>query len=152
MGAKCKVNWDIVSRPLAFGGLGVLNTDKFARTLRLRWPWYEWKEPARLWAGDDNPCDEGDLSFFYACTTITVGDGAKTPFWECPWLLGRRPKDTAPLIFAASSRKRWKVREALKENAWIIKIRPPDTVSVEHVSQFFTLWTLLQEVHLDELV
>lgn len=29
-GAKCKVNWDIVCRPLAYGGLGVLNTTKFA--------------------------------------------------------------------------------------------------------------------------
>ena len=148
--AKCKFNWDVVSRPLAYDGLGVLNTNKFARALRLRWPWYEWKEPTKLWVGSGNPCDEEDLNFFYACTTITVGNGAKTPFWDSPWLLGRKPKDIAPLIYVTSSQKHWKVREALKDNAWILKIRPPASVSIEHVAQFFTLWMLLHEVHLDE--
>ena len=107
------------------GGLGVLNTNKFARALHLRWPWYEWKEPTKLWVGGGNLCDEDDLNFFYACTTITVGNGARTPFWDSPWLLGRKPRDIAPLIYEASSRKRWKAREALKESAWILKIRPP---------------------------
>ena len=79
------------------------------------------------------------------------GMGAKTPFWESPWLLGRKPKDIAPLIYESSSRKHWKVREALKENAWILKIKPPAVASTEHVTQFFTLWMLLHEVHLDEL-
>ena len=104
-----------------------------------------------MWVGRGNPCDEEDLNFFYASTTIKVGNGAKTPFWESPWLLGRKPKDIAPLIYESSSRKHWKVREALKENALILKIRPPAVVSTEHVAQFFTLWMLLHEVHLDEL-
>ena len=81
-GAKCKVNWKMVCRPKDYGGLGVLDTDKFARALRLCWPWYEWKEPRRLWVGSGNPCTEEDLQFFYASTTITIGDSAKTPFWD----------------------------------------------------------------------
>ena len=105
-GAKCKVNWEIVCRPLQYGGLGVLNTNKFTRALRLRWPWYEWKEPTKMWVGMGNPCDEEDLKFFYASTTIIVGNGAKTPFWDSPWLLGRKPKDIAPLIYEASKRKK----------------------------------------------
>ena len=44
------------------------------------------------------------------------------------------------------------MREALSENAWILKIRPPTAVSVEHIRQFFTLWMLLHEVHLDDHV
>ena len=107
-GAKCKVNWEVVCRPTAYGGLGVLNTDKFARALRLRWLWYEWKEPRKLWVGLGNPCTVEDHDFFYASTTIILGNGAKTPFWDSPWLLGRKPKDIAPLIFEASRRKNWK--------------------------------------------
>ena len=87
-----------------------------------------------MWVGRGNPCDEEDLNFFYASTTIKVGNGAKTPFWESPWLLGRKPKDIAPLIYESSSRKHWKVREALKENECILKIRPPAVVSTAHVA------------------
>ena len=111
--AKCKVNWDMVCRPTVYGGPGILNTDKFARALRLRWPWYEWKEPTKLWVGLGNLCTEEDMDFFYASTTIIVGNGAKTPFWDSPWLLGRKPKDIAPLIFQASKRKRLTLRQAL---------------------------------------
>lgn len=128
-GAKCKISWDTVCRPLQYGGLWVLNTDKFARALRLRWPWYEWKEPTKMWVGLGNPCDDEDLDFFYASTTITVGNGAKTPFWGSRWLLGRKPKDIAPLIFEASRRKGWKVCEALKNNTWILKINPSTVVT-----------------------
>ena len=145
-GAKCKVNWENVCRPLEYGGLGVLNTDKFTRALRLRWPWYEWKEPTKMWVGMGNPCNEEDLNFLYASTTITVGNGARTPFWDSPWLLGRKPKDIAPLIHEASNRKNWKVREAMKHNAWILKINPPTNVSVEHITQFFALWLILNGV------
>ena len=104
-GAKCKVNWDMVCRPTSYGGLGVLNTDNFARALRLKWLWFEWKEPSKLWVGLGNPCTEEDRDFFYASTSIIVGNGAKTPFWDSPWLLGRKPKDIAPLVFEASRRK-----------------------------------------------
>ena len=90
-----------------------------------------------------NPCTDDDLEFFYASTTITIGDGAKTPFWDSPWLLGRKPKDIAPLIFEASRRKNWKVWEALKGNAWILKINPSTVVTVGHIREFFTLWMLV---------
>uniref|UniRef100_A0A453TCY8 Uncharacterized protein n=1 Tax=Aegilops tauschii subsp. strangulata TaxID=200361 RepID=A0A453TCY8_AEGTS len=33
----------------------------------------------------------------------------------------------------------------------ILKINPSTSISAEHVTQFFTLWMLLHEVHLDEL-
>ena len=49
IGTKCEVNWDAVCRPKDLGGLEVLNMGKFARALRLRWLWFEWKHPAKLW-------------------------------------------------------------------------------------------------------
>lgn len=149
-GAKCKVSWDKVCRPKDLGGLGVLNLEKFSQALRLRWLWFEWTEPSRLWVGLGNPCNDADKVFFYASTSITIGNGARAPFWESPWLNGRKPKDIAPLIFDVSKRKNWKVREALREGAWIGKIDMTTTFTADHVRQFFTLWIALREVHLSE--
>ena len=77
------------------------------------------------------------------------GNGAKTPFWDSPWLLGRKPKDIAPLIYGAFTRKNWKVREALDGNAWILKINHNIVASIAHIRQFFTLWMLVHDLHLD---
>jgi hypothetical protein len=46
-GGKCKVNWAQTTLPKNLGGLGVLNLDKFARALRLRWLWLEWITPGK---------------------------------------------------------------------------------------------------------
>lgn len=42
------------------------------------------------------------------------------------------------------------VREALKNNAWTLKINPPTVASIKHIRQFFGLWMLVNEIHLDE--
>ena len=42
------------------------------------------------------------------------------------------------------------MREALKENAWILKINPNTVVTVGHIREFFTLWMLVHDFHLDE--
>nr|XP_020200448.1 uncharacterized protein LOC109786280 [Aegilops tauschii subsp. strangulata] len=122
-GAKCKVNWDSMCRPLGFGGLGVLNTEKFARALRLRWLWFEWKEPSKMWIGLGNPCDEMDYNLFYASTNIAVGNGARTPFWDSPWVHDQKPKDIAPLLYASS---------------------------MPHFRESIRLWATLRDIHLQE--
>lgn len=66
-GAKCKVNWDTVCRPKKLGGLGILHLGNFATALRLRWPWLQWKDPNRIWAGSGNPCTKEDMDFFLRC-------------------------------------------------------------------------------------
>jgi hypothetical protein len=56
----------------------------------------KWKEPSKIWVGLGNPCDDMDMDLFYASTTITLGNGEKTPFWKAPWLNGLKPIDIAP--------------------------------------------------------
>jgi hypothetical protein len=61
------------------------------------------------------------MEIFYAATTITVGNGNKTPFWHAPWLWGQKP-DIVPLIFSFSKSKHWKVDQVLHGNAWVDKV------------------------------
>lgn len=149
-GGQCKVNWEAVCRPTNLGGLGMLHTDKFARALRLRWPWLLWKDPSKIWAGLGIPCTKVDMELFYAATTISVGDGAKTHFWEAPWLEGRKPMEIAPLIYASSSRKNWSIRQALSDDAWIHKIKLDEDFTMQHLFEFVDLSTLLQNFTLDD--
>ncbi|XP_073357804.1 uncharacterized protein [Aegilops tauschii subsp. strangulata] len=104
-GAKCKVKWNSVCRPTDLGGLGILDIDMFARALRLRWLWFEWADPSKMWVGMGTPCDELDHDLFYASTRLTIGNGACAPFWDSPLVNGEKPSSIAPLIFEASTRK-----------------------------------------------
>lgn len=124
----------MVCQSLDLGGLGLLNKDnKFARALRFCWLWFEWKEPSKIWIGMGNPCYDMDKKLYYASTTITVGNGAQTPFWESHRVQNRKPTNIAPLIYEASTRKNWKVREALKDGAWIFKIKIASNFSIAHL-------------------
>ncbi|KAE8813105.1 Serine carboxypeptidase-like 18 [Hordeum vulgare] len=87
---------------------------------------------------------------FFTPQLPSLSNGAKTPFWDSPWLLRQKPKDIAPLIFEASSRKNWKVPEALNGNAWILKLNNNIVVSSHFIRQFFTIWMLVHDLHLDE--
>jgi hypothetical protein len=89
------------------------------------------------------------MDLFYSATTITFGNGKKTPFWQAPWLDGRKPIDIAPLIFEASKRKNWKVAQALHENSWVRKIDLGGTFTMKHLVQLIDLWTLTSSIHLD---
>jgi hypothetical protein len=105
-GGKCKIKWEADCTSPHLGGLGILHIGKFACALRLSWPSYERKEPKRLRVGSGTPCDEIDMDLFYASTTISIGNDRIAPFWESPWLNGRKPKDIALVIYDANSRKK----------------------------------------------
>jgi len=118
-GGKCKVNWTRTCIPKELGGLGILNLDKFAQALRVRWLWQEWKSEGKAWIGLGNPCDETDMLLFAAATSISLGDGSKTDFWNSAWIGGCRPKDIAPDIFAISRKKNQKIKDALTDDTWL---------------------------------
>jgi hypothetical protein len=95
--------------------------------------------------GLETPNDEMDRSLFCAATKVTVGDGHKASFWSSSWLDARPPKLIAPLIYEASKRKKRTVHDALVNNTWIVEVAI-EGFTIDHMSQFITLWTLLQDV------
>jgi hypothetical protein len=147
-GGKCKINWETVCRPTRLGGLGILHLEKFARALHLRWPWLEWHDRSKLWIGLGNPCGDTDMNLFYAATTITIGNGNIALFWSSPWLNGTKPKDIAPLIYEASSKKRLTVKQAMLNNAWISNIKMDASLTIPHIHQYIRLWNELNGIHL----
>jgi hypothetical protein len=90
------------------------------------------------------------MAIFYAATTITVGNVAKTPFWCAPWLHGRAPIDIAPLIFESSKRKKYTMAQAISGSSWVRNISLANPLSPAHISQFVELWALVRNVQLRE--
>jgi hypothetical protein len=63
-----------------------------------------------------------ELDAFAASTSMLVGNGESSLFWEDRWLDGRSIKEMAPEIYALVPKRRRKVRtvhEALVERAWV---------------------------------
>ena len=99
------------------GGLGVLDLDRFSRALRLRWLWFEWKDPDRPWVGGNLPVNEVDRQLFRASTIVTVGNGKTAKFWEASWLQGKAPRDIAPRLYKLAWRKHLTVKEQLENQS-----------------------------------
>jgi hypothetical protein len=146
-GGHCLINWSTVCRPKDLGGLGILDLERLARALRLRWYWFQWKNNDRPWTGLELPCDKTDKDMFHASTIIKVGKGNKTNFWYSSWLDGRSPRNLAPLLFRKSRRKNFTVEKALRDNFWIAQICPLTTE--EEIREYVDLWEGIQLIQRD---
>ena len=147
-GGKCLVNWQQVTAPKQFGGLGIKDVTCFGRALRIRWLWHEWDEQARPWLGTVIPCDSVDRSLFASCTTVTAKNGATASFWSSRWLQGEVPKEMAPAVFPLAWRKTISVREALVDERWMVGLQHITTAT--QLEQFVLLWNRIQSVVLTE--
>lgn len=127
-GGNCLVSWQNVCKPKNLGGLGILNHEKFARALRLRWLWLDWKDESKPWNNMQTPCDDLDRSLFKAGTTIQIGDGTKANFWTDRWLNGQSLMELAPAIFKLAKRKSTCVKHELTNNHWLAMLHPITTV------------------------
>jgi hypothetical protein len=137
---NCKVEWDVVCSPKKMGGLGILDLEKFGRALRLRWPWYEWTDPGRVWMGMGNPCNEANMNLFYASVNVSIRNGKTATFWHSPWLWSVVPKDIAPSIFNISKKKNFFVSKGLEHDFWISNLSFKGGILVTHINEFFNLW------------
>lgn len=147
-GGQRLLQWAKVRRPKQLGGLGVLDLDLFSRALRLRWLWYEWKDPQRPWVGTDVPCNDVDRQLFRASTVVTIGNGHRAKFWDSSWLNGRAPRDLFPNLYKLAWRKSLTVAEQLQNNNWNRGLWRMTTYI--EMAELVLLWSAVRGVQLSD--
>lgn len=143
---SCLLNWNGVCKPKDLGGLGILNLEKFARALRLRWLWFEWKDVSKPWVNMGTPCDDIDKALFQASTIIHIRNGQKAKFWTDSWLEGCTVKELAPLIFRLAKRRTKCVSLELQNNHWMSGLHTITTI--KEIDELVQLGGKLQNVAL----
>jgi hypothetical protein len=113
MARKCKVGWPYVARLVQFGGLGILDIERFSRALWLRWLWLARSNAIRPWVGMKLPVDETDIALFKAPTRVIVHDGRKASFWLSTWIDGWSSTSLFVLLFQHSRQKKRSVKKAV---------------------------------------
>ena len=136
--------WIRVCMTTIYGGLGIIDLEKFSRALRLRWLWYAWDHRARPWKGMDLPVDKDDIALFNAATRVILGNGERAMFWTSRWLQGETPATLYPALFKHSTRKNRTVKEALTDNRWVRDVDHSMTVRI--IAEFVAFWGRLQNV------
>jgi hypothetical protein len=77
---------------------------------------------------------------------IWTSSTLRQPFWDSPSFNIQKPKDIALLIFEASSRKKWKAKQALQGGAWIAKAKLDANFSLNNFHDFMHLSVELSNV------
>jgi hypothetical protein len=87
------------------------------------------------------------MDFFYAATTIMIGDGRISSFWHSPW---RREKAQGHRTFhiSISTQKNFAVHKAYLHEFLIAKLNRSISISLNQISEFVDLWMRVNEVHL----
>lgn len=120
-GGHCHVNWQRVARPIPLGGLGVRDLASTSLALRTRWLWFSRTDTTKAWAGLDLQFDAEECAFFFASTTMQLGNGTVALFWEDRWIGGRSVHEIAPLLYACIPKRHRKLRtvvDGLGDNRW----------------------------------
>ena len=55
----------------------------------------------------------------------------------------------AVVMMMMISRKTWKLREALQDDAWVRKIKVTPNFTFEHLQQFIELWYTIRDLPLE---
>lgn len=142
--------WSKVARPRELGGLGVLDLTTLGYALQLRWAWYSRTDQSRSWIGLPTKEEKIVQAMFKISTTVQVGNGARTLFWQDKWIDGNSVEDIAPLVWAAVPKRLRNsrlVNQALADNQWARHIA--GSLSVLAIRQFLQLWDRMQILNLD---
>jgi hypothetical protein len=141
------VNWRRVQLPKRLGGLGVIDLTKFNKAMCLRWQWDKWKGRNKPWV--QLPiATSAEEQALRACTTITVGNGAKTKFWHDRRLHNQRPIELAPALYRLAWQKNIMVNRAMVQGNWMKGLHRISTT--EEIQQFVALWQQLRAFDLSD--
>jgi hypothetical protein len=140
-GGKCKISWSRVCRPLHRGGLCKLDLERLGRELRLRWLWFQWKHPDKVWNGSDLPIDGVDEALFAAATQVHVHNGKTAKFWTSSWINGLSPAAMFPGLYDHSKKKKRSVADALQNGNWIRDLMHDVTTAI--FVEYIMLWIMV---------
>jgi hypothetical protein len=121
--------------------------EHFGRALRIRWLWYQWKNPDKPWCGSEPPLDNIDEALFAAATTVQVNDGQTAGFWTSSWLNGLSPASMFPSLYKHSKRKNRTVADAMTNDNWIRDLI--HNITTQLFADYVLLWGLVDAVAFD---
>lgn len=98
-GGNCLVSWNVVQRPLQYGGLGILNLELMAWALRIRWLWLPKTDPSKPWAGLPVQVHRNAKALFDVAVVSVAGNGETIKFWTDRWLQGKNVVEHCPTLF-----------------------------------------------------
>jgi hypothetical protein len=64
-----------------------------------------------------------ETALYLACTTIEIGNGARTHFWHDQWLQGQSPQDLAPALYRLAWHKNITVAQGCTKRKWLNGLR-----------------------------
>jgi hypothetical protein len=135
-------------RPKEKGGLGILDLERLARALRLRWLWFQWKHTERAWNGLDLPVDRWDKELFATSTVVTIGDGKKGTVLAL--FLGGRCNSEKYCSNSVQERKKKKIvsPSGTEREPWIAHISP--LIRPQEIKEYVALRELVGHTKLQE--
>jgi hypothetical protein len=150
-GGSCLVSWEVVTRPLSYGGLGVPNLKFKSWALQAKWLWLEKTDPSRPWHGLSLPVQRQVRQFFELSVFTVLGNGANTLFWSDRWVYGSTIQDIASEVVRMVGRGAFSSRtvaRALDNWQWVSDINGP--LSLRGLQQYLLLWDTLRGVMLSQ--
>jgi hypothetical protein len=136
-----KVSWAQVCRPIDRGGLGITDLERFGRSVRIHWLWYQWKHPKKPWCNSELPLDKIDETLFALATRVHVYNGKTARFWTSSWLNGVSPAAMFPTLYKHSKRKNRTVLDAMTDDNWIRDLM--HNLTAQLITEYVLLWELV---------
>ena len=115
----------------------------------MRWLWLQKTDSTRPWSNLPVKHNPIVVAMFFASTTVQLGDGASTLFWEDRWLQGHSVAEIAPCLYnavGARTRRSRSVADGCSARNWVRDITGALTVQV--LLDYLKIWELVEATDL----